>query len=103
MNTTKEKMEVMQAFLDGKTIQTIPRVSPTGTEWRVIAVGEGLEPAWNWFASDYRVKPEPRVIWVNEYASEQAVVHDSKEMAEEDAADYAVRVAVKYREVIGEE
>lgn len=98
MKTTKEKMEVMQAFMDGKLIQRTHRDEDRG-RWSTL----GTEPVWDWLMYDFRVKPELRTIWVNEYASEQDVVHDNKEIAIEDAAGYAVRVAVEYREVIGEE
>jgi hypothetical protein len=98
MKTTKEKMEVMQAFLDGKLLQRQSVDCPTGRWHRV-----GTEPAWNWFGIDYRVKPEPKVIWVNEYKSEFDVIRHSKEEAEEDAGSAAIRVAVKYREVLGAE
>jgi hypothetical protein len=102
VSTTKEKMEVMQAYLEGKTILTIPAIATHAT-WRVMEVEHGAEPAWNWYASDYRVKPEPKVIWVNEYKSEHDICHGSKEGAEEDAAPSCIRVAVEYREVLGAE
>ena len=49
--TTKEKIEIMQAYLEGKTIQykdfrKYPFV------WTDI---EGHEPAWSWCDTDYRV------------------------------------------------
>lgn len=48
--------------------------------------------------SDYRIKPEPREIWVNEYASGDEHVHESQE-----SAAIALRgngITRRYREVI---
>lgn len=49
--TTKEKIAVMQAYEDGKTIQ-----QDYHGEWVDIDV-----PEWNWATSDYRVMPEPKL------------------------------------------
>jgi len=52
MKTTKEMIEVMQAFVDGKKIE--------------FRIGQGLwfdadSPNWDWISSDYRIKPEPKL------------------------------------------
>ena len=52
--TTKEKIEVMQAYLDGKKIQ---RKSITSQNWLDWVSNE--EPGWDWIDVDYRIKPEP--------------------------------------------
>lgn len=72
---TKEKIEVMQAWEDGKIIQ-----SSSGRTWHDCIV----EPTWQWGDLMCRTKPEPKEIWVNEY-------------------EEGVRIAVKYREVIDDE
>lgn len=46
--TTKEMIEVMQAYEDGKTLQTF-----TCGTWVDVEC-----PAWNWYEYDYRIKPE---------------------------------------------
>lgn len=97
MKTTKEKMKVMQAFLDGELIQR-QHVDYTESLWHTL----GTEPVWDWLSYDFRVKPEPRVIWVNEYDSYE-VAHCSKGSAETGVRKDVTRVAVQYREVIGEE
>jgi hypothetical protein len=54
-HATQHAIEVMQAFVNGKTIQ-----SKSGAEgWF-----DNVAPAWNWPSVDYRVKPEPRSAWV---------------------------------------
>lgn len=53
---TTEAIKVMQAWADGKTVQ----VSVNG-EWRSIAPWEEL--GWSWDRFEYRIKPEPRVVY----------------------------------------
>lgn len=48
--TTKEMIGVMQAFVEGKTIQF---TSNGGIEWEITTC-----PSWNWDRFTYRVKPE---------------------------------------------
>ena len=51
MEDTKRKIEVMQAYVEGKKIQ----VKACGaSEWRDCI----LEPEWDWVSCEYRVKPE---------------------------------------------
>lgn len=49
--TTEGKIAVMQAYVDGKTVEWSTRA---GREWR-----SGYRPGWNWDDFDYRIKPEP--------------------------------------------
>lgn len=53
---TKEKIEVMQAFLDGKKIQhrVIERQSDILDPW-YNSLGE---PSWIWNTYEYRIKPQ---------------------------------------------
>lgn len=53
--TTKEMIDVMQAFVDGKKIEVKCKWD-TETDWH------SCEPKWDWYASDYRVKPEPEFV-----------------------------------------
>jgi len=53
--STREKIEVMQAFADGKDIQMKSNVPYS--KWQII-----LSPNWNWFETKYRVKPEEENI-----------------------------------------
>ena len=51
--TTQEKIEIMQAYAEGKKIQ----VRIIGTEkWKDWTISE--EPKWDWPHNDYRIKPE---------------------------------------------
>jgi len=55
--TTAGKIAVMQAFEDGKVIES--RMKPLPDNWTV-----AKPPVWNWMSMDYRIKPEPREWWV---------------------------------------
>ena len=68
MMTDREIVEVVQAHIDGKEIQAGHR--PTNS-WHELLEAN---PLWQFNDCDYRVKPEPRSIWVNAYK------FDSKEL-----------------------
>lgn len=75
MKSDKEKIEVMQAFVAGQPIEARALGSPV--------VWYNCEtPNWNWLDSDYRVKPQPRRVWVNYWPGSDAIsVHATKEDA----------------------
>ena len=49
---------------------------------------------------EYRLKPEPRTIWVNEYPVLPGAIHDTEDDARQRASRSATRIAVEYREVV---
>lgn len=51
MKTTKEKIEIMQAYERGEQIQIYVY---TFNEWRDV----GTDPLWDWVNFDYRIKPK---------------------------------------------
>ena len=53
--TTQEKIEVMNAYTEGKKIQY--RSKENG-EWFDLFLMQ--EPAWDWASFDYRIKPEEK-------------------------------------------
>jgi hypothetical protein len=53
---TKQKIEVMQAYVDGKKIEYKER-GTTFPYWTTFSFGE---PSWNWGRCEYRIKQEPR-------------------------------------------
>jgi hypothetical protein len=59
VTTTAEKIAVMQAFEDGEAIERLDcgKWSPFN-----------YEPSWNWYKYSYRIKPQPKIIYVNEYS-----------------------------------
>lgn len=52
MNTTKEQIKVMQAYVDGKEIEFLD----SGGKWCKTS-----NPAWDWCASDYRIVKEEAI------------------------------------------
>lgn len=52
---TKQMIEVMQAHMEGKAIES--RAKNTET-W-----SSATSPSWDWFTREYRIKKEPVVIY----------------------------------------
>ena len=89
--------EIMQAYADGKTVEL---KSSADTKWAV-----SLNPGFDsWRTVDYRIKPEPKEIWVNEYKTSESdhdpVAYATSVNAKRAAAPSALRTAVKYVEAI---
>lgn len=63
MKTLKQKIEIMQACEDGKTIQFCDRSSPFGLKW----VNAPINPVFNWGEADYKIRSEPEIIYMNIY------------------------------------
>jgi hypothetical protein len=61
--TLEEQIAVMRAYADGKTVEA--RNRHTNSSWYACPF-----PGWNWESFDYRVKTEPKVIYVNEYRTD---------------------------------
>ena len=76
MSTTAEKIAVMQAFERGETIQARNVWDDGFSPWLDVC-----SPSWNWCDREYRVKPNPREVWVNIYP-DNCIPHTSKELAE---------------------
>ena len=60
MKTLKERIEIMQACLDGKEIEYISTTRYGGELW-----SKSSNHNFNWDVYDYRIKPEPMVLWIN--------------------------------------
>lgn len=59
--TTKEKIAVMQAFVDGKPCE----YRKCGTNpWLPLLTESDYEACWDWYGCEFRIKPEPREVWV---------------------------------------
>ena len=91
---TKEKIEVMQAFLDGAALE----IKYENGEWYPWTLGD--EPQWSWDTNEFRVKPMPMVVWVNVYDDGGLFIHETEASALNDAGESADRIAVKFMEVM---
>jgi len=96
---TKRAIKVMQAYVDGEDIQ----IEKYPDVWI-----DQVSPVWDW-DFNYRVKPEPRTIWVNEYDGEPCALFLTQKdalrqfgAASAMAVVGATRIGVKYQEVIDE-
>lgn len=67
MKTIQEKIAVMQAFADGKKIET---KSFERNYW-----ADTIIPVWNWHCFDYRVKPSEPRTW-EEFCEQNNEVND---------------------------
>lgn len=61
-DNAKDYLPLVQALAEGKTIQAKDTYDGG---WHDLTT-----PSWGMAASCYRVKPEPVVVWVNEYRSD---------------------------------
>ena len=83
-------LPLVKALAEGKTIQ----FCVMGNQWEdVKSVGFNYDP------KRYRIKSEPRVLYVNEYA-DGGTAYRSRSHAIGVAGPLALRTAVKYVEVI---
>ena len=99
MKTLKEKIEVMQAALDGKEIE---HTWIHQNEW--ITTQTQPYPDFNWQKMDYRIKPEPLEFWINIYEGGVFSVFSSVDSAEFDAdgMDISFIKTIKVKEVTDE-
>lgn len=92
MNSTnaKDYLPLVQALAEGKVIQ----ISSGEGHWADIS-----DPNFGSHASDYRIKPDPREIWVNEYQDFPSAIHATEAAAKAHLMQEG-GVTRRYREVI---
>jgi len=94
--TPQEIIDVVTAFRDGKKIQhKDKRDRSLNHNWRICDV-----PNWDFYNNDYRVAPEPKVIWVHEFSDGSCLGDVSKYKSENRMYLNPIRRSVKYIEVI---
>ena len=92
-SNAKDYLPLVQALAEGKSLQYNVNRSDEAPKWVDREDFTFDEPA-----TEYRIKREPREIWVNEYPSGDEHVHESQE-----SAAIALRgngITRRYREVI---
>ena len=80
--TTQEKIEVMQAYAEGKEIQTRCKTDMEWADWVVRG-----EPKWNWEDLDYRIKPESTC---RPYKDTEEMIEDFKKRFNVEVPPYAM-------------
>ena len=96
---TKDMIEIMQAYLDGSSIE----VNKHTTKYKWIPTNGS--PLWDWISSDYRIKPKPKELWVNEDDFEDSAVFIAYQSKAEavNAHKHSItktETAVHYKEVL---
>lgn len=90
-SNAKHYLPLVQALVEGKTVQ----YRLLGEKWST-----GGDVDFSLPPDQYRIKPEPRDIWVNEWADGKRIF-DSQNDASLHAMQYPlVRSTTRYREVV---
>ena len=104
MTPIEEQIKLLQALLEGKTLQVANKSDPTNwkdasPDWHeMIKRGSHFIDmgTYNW-----RIKPEPDVKWLNLYSDGSAIAYANEQDAKTlGRKGYHARVAVKYQEVL---
>lgn len=106
MSSTKEKVKIMKAYLNGKDILW----TRVGNELGLDAGGvhnirqetDSCSPIWNWGQVRYEIATEKfdRIVWINTQASttgeeKLAGIYNTKEEARANGGGWNNRIAVK--------
>ena len=94
-----DRLEIARAWAEWKRVER--QSTYNDMTWRELSeFSEGRSDNINFFDPTYnfRLRREPKVIWVNEYAGGERVLHSSKERAIKLATMNVVRTAVRYVE-----
>lgn len=91
-DNAKDYLPLVQALAEGRVIEH----RGSGGWYQI------NNPTFQDPPSDYRIKPEPREIWVNHYANPCRLdqICDSKEEADQQCARGELVRQIRYREVI---
>lgn len=103
MTTTAEKIEILKAYDEGKTLIATNDVSYLESDINKKTHGDYK---FNFYAESFRIKPQPKVIYVNEYEcgdplacwGERAI----RAIAKNKATGSPLRAAIKYIELTPE-
>lgn len=96
--TPDQIIEVVTAFNNGKKIQSRAHTNlPSDTPYKWL---DNPKPQWDFSCNDYRVAPEPRVIYINEYPDSWGTVRNTEKEASSQAEHRCIKKAVKFVEVV---
>jgi hypothetical protein len=94
-DSAKDYLPLVQALAEGKSLQYNVNRSDEAPKWVDREDFTFDEPA-----TEYRIKPEPREIWVNHYKDGRYSIHLTIKDADDAAPDLVEYKQVRYREVI---
>mgnify|MGYP006354818461 FL=1 len=101
MNTTDEMISCLQAYKEGKQVERKMKGVPMA-KWYLCETSQHF--AFNFDDYEYRVKREPREVWVNEFDDgSMSEPFQTAEDAVSDAAwwnQYRCIKTIKFREVL---
>jgi hypothetical protein len=86
-------LPIVQALVNGKTIEYHTELD--GGKWT-----EVTEVEFTSKPEQYRIKPDPRKIWVNIYPDGALQAYPTKEKAQQYCGRAVVRIAVPFVEVL---
>jgi hypothetical protein len=92
-DNAKNYLPLVQALADGKIIQFLTLQG---------VYVDSRNPDFSAPASDYRIKPEPMVVWLNEYPGQNIIYsdpHDTQSSADDAASPFRSR-CVKFVECL---
>ena len=89
--THEEMIELIKAEMDGKQIQR----APTGLDWVGSFLDHSIAEEGLPAGYIYQVKPEPRVIWVNNYEGGSFEAFKSFDKARSDADGWGCPVITR--------
>lgn len=92
-DNARDYLPLVQALADGKVIQVLKWRCAGPREWEDIG-----DPDFRNTAAEYRIKPEPREIWVNEYTSGGRYMYCTKNDAQKNVVEGGI--TRRYREVL---
>ena len=76
MKSLKERIDIETAALDGKPIEQALIVKDRAWHLEEIVHPDGY--IFDWRCYDYRIKPEPLVLWVNVYPSSPPCAYEDE-------------------------
>lgn len=96
-SNAKDYLPIVQALSEGRQLQERIYVDVDEYSWK-----DCQHPEFDRYpAENYRIKPEPRELWVNELPNVGTVAFESEEQAIEHAKRYGIgHVTRRYREVL---
>jgi hypothetical protein len=99
--TIQEQIKILQAIADGKKIERYKK-DPLQQQWEPVLCPLDIINGYkclDFIKYSYRIKPEPRTFWVNQYKDSFGDLYTTEEEAKSKSIDTKVRI-IKLVEVL---